>query len=124
MCDQQSLKSACAYAQPDQSLCVSLAYSMNVKPLTDHHFVFLSLKGDCTGSSESTLDKMLHCWKSHVTAQRLWKSQVLLHQFEGLCYGNVKKNHSTLPRVEFHMKIQSGNRDSNVLRYCSLNVSK
>ena len=28
---------------------------MSVKLLTDHHLEFLSLKGDCTGSSESTL---------------------------------------------------------------------
>ena len=27
------------------------------------------LKGGCTGSSESTLVKMPHCWKSHVVAQ-------------------------------------------------------
>ena len=30
---------------------------------------FLSLKGGYTGSSESTLVKMQHCWKSHVTTQ-------------------------------------------------------
>ena len=42
---------------------------MSVKPLTEHHMEFLSLKGGCTGSSESTLVKMPHCWKSHVTAQ-------------------------------------------------------
>ena len=41
---------------------------MNVKLLTGHHFEFLSLKGDCTGSSEPTLVKMPHCWKSHVAA--------------------------------------------------------
>ena len=41
---------------------------MTVKLLTEHHLEFLSLKGGCTGSSESTLVKMLHCWKSHVTA--------------------------------------------------------
>ena len=29
---------------------------------------FLSLNGGCTGSSESTLVKIPHCWKSHVTA--------------------------------------------------------
>ena len=29
---------------------------------------FLSLKGGYTGSSESTLVKMPHCWKSHVAA--------------------------------------------------------
>ena len=42
---------------------------MTVKLLTEHHLEFLSLTGDCTDSSESTLVKMPHCWKSHVTAQ-------------------------------------------------------
>ena len=42
---------------------------MSVKLLTEHNLEFLSLKGGCTGSSESTLGKMPHCWKSHVTAQ-------------------------------------------------------
>ena len=69
MCDQQSLRSACAYAQSDQSLCLSLEYSISIKLLTGHHLECLSLKGGCTGSSESTLVKMPHCWKSHVTAQ-------------------------------------------------------
>ena len=68
MCDQQSLISACAYAQSDQSLCQSLEYPMSVKPLTDYHLEFLSLKGGCTGWSESTLVKMPLCWKSRVTA--------------------------------------------------------
>ena len=63
MCDQQSLRSACAYTQCDQSLCLSLEYSMAVKLLTEHHMEFLSLTGGCTGSSESTLVKMPHCWK-------------------------------------------------------------
>ena len=35
MCDQQSLRSACAYVQSDQSLCKSLEYPMSVKLLTD-----------------------------------------------------------------------------------------
>ena len=42
---------------------------MTLRPLTDHRLDFLSLKGGCTCSSESTLIKILHCWKSHVTAQ-------------------------------------------------------
>ena len=54
MCDQQSLRSACAYAQSDQSLCLSLVYSMSVKLLTEYHMGFLSLKGGFTGLSEST----------------------------------------------------------------------
>ena len=46
--------------QSDQSFCLSLEYSMTVKLLTEHHLAFLSLKGGCTGSSESTLVKMPH----------------------------------------------------------------
>ena len=42
---------------------------MKIKLLTEHHLEFLSLKGDCTGSSESTLVKTPQCWKSHVAAQ-------------------------------------------------------
>ena len=33
---------------------------MIVKLLTEHHLEFLSLKGGCRGSSESTLVKMSH----------------------------------------------------------------
>ena len=68
MNDQQSLRSACAYAQSEQSHCLSLEYPISVRLLTEHHLRFLILKGGCTGSSESTLVKMSHCWKSHVTA--------------------------------------------------------
>ena len=39
---------------------------MTVKLLTEHHLELLSLKGICTGSSNSTLVKMPHCWKSHI----------------------------------------------------------
>ena len=41
---------------------------MSVRLLTDPYLEFLSLKGGCTGSSESGHVKMPHCWKSHVTA--------------------------------------------------------
>ena len=41
---------------------------MIVKPLTEHYLEFLSLKGGCRGSSESTRVKMPHCWKSHALA--------------------------------------------------------
>ena len=44
---------------------------MSVRLLTEHHLEFLSLKGGCIGSSESTLVKMPHCWKSNVAAQFL-----------------------------------------------------
>ena len=44
---------------------------MSVKLLIELNLVFLlvNLTGGCTGSSESTLVKMAHCWKSHVTVQ-------------------------------------------------------
>ena len=42
---------------------------MSDKLLAEHHLEFLSLNEACTGSSESTLVKMPHCWKSHVAAQ-------------------------------------------------------
>ena len=45
---------------------------MTVKLLTEHHLEFLSLKGGCTGSSESAHIKMPHCWKSHVAAHFLF----------------------------------------------------
>ena len=45
---------------------------MSVKLLMEHHLELLSLKGGFIGLSESTLVKMPHCWKSHVTAQILF----------------------------------------------------
>ena len=74
MCDQQRLRPACAYAQTDQSLCLSLEYSMTVELLTEHCLEFLSLKGGCTGSSESTLVKMSNCWESRAAAHMIQNS--------------------------------------------------
>ena len=42
---------------------------MTIKLLTEHHLECLSLKGDCTGSYEST----------HVTIPHFWKSRVMAH---------------------------------------------
>ena len=52
--------------------CTGSSESRLVKMPTEHHLEFLSLKGGCTGSSESRLVKMPHCWKSHVVAQLLY----------------------------------------------------
>ena len=41
---------------------IKALYSTSVKLLSEHHLKFLSFKG---GSSESTLVKMPHCWKSY-----------------------------------------------------------
>ena len=51
---------------------------MSVKLLTEHNLEFLSLKGDCTGPSESSLVKIPHCRKSHVAA----------HMYMYLCFTN------------------------------------
>ena len=76
MCDQQMLRPDCAYAQSDQSICYSLECSMNIKLLTEQHLDFLSLKVGCTCSSETTLVKIPHCWKSRVAAQ-LYLAQIV-----------------------------------------------
>ena len=44
---------------------------MTVTLLTEQHFESVCLKGGCTCSSESTLVKMPHCWKSHVASHIL-----------------------------------------------------
>ena len=69
---------------------------MSVKLLTGHHLEFLSLKGGCTGSSESTLVKMPHCWKSRVAAQItfikdvIFCSRAYVHSFQsGFACTNV-----------------------------------
>ena len=47
---------------------------MIIKLLTEQHLEFLSLKGGCRGSSESTHVKMPDCWKSHALAHMLLDS--------------------------------------------------
>ena len=71
MCDQQRLRPACVYVQSDQSLCLLLKHSVSAKLQKEHNLEFLNLKGSCTGSSEFTLNKIPHCWKSHVADQLL-----------------------------------------------------
>ena len=78
MCDRQRLRPASAYAQFDQSLCLSVEHPMSVKILTEHHLEFLSSTGGCTGSSECTLVKMPHCWKSRVAAHIICVLQVTI----------------------------------------------
>ena len=67
---------------------------MSVEPLTEHHSEFLSLKGGCTASSESTLVKMPHCWKSHVAAQIFSATYISWTGRNGVCsnlWWNFKK---------------------------------
>ena len=56
--------------QPAHSLILIRAFASRFNILGVLSYLeFLSLKGGCIGSSESTLVKMPHCRKSHVTAQ-------------------------------------------------------
>ena len=50
--------------QPAHMRCLAFA-----SHLTEHNLEFLSKNGGCTDSSESTLVKIPHCWKSCVAAQ-------------------------------------------------------
>ena len=50
---------------------------MTVKLLIEHHLAFLSLKGGCRGSSESTHVKMSRCWKYHALAQMVLPNFVI-----------------------------------------------
>ena len=68
VCDQRGLRSACAYVQFGQSLCLLLEFSMTVGLLSDRHLEFLSLRGGCAGSAGSAFVRVPHCWKSHATA--------------------------------------------------------
>ena len=63
---------------------------MIVKLLTEHYLEFLSLKGGCRGSSESTHVKMPHCWKSHVVAQFMMYYKFKLSQKACISEANLK----------------------------------
>ena len=60
---------------------------MIVKLLTEHQLEFLSLKGGCRGSSESTHVKSPHCWKSHALAHYYMGGQKPM-----LCLAEQKQN--------------------------------
>ena len=62
---------------------------MIVKLLTEHHLEFLSLKGGCRGSSESTLVKMSNCWKSHAAPQLSFNFASMCLAYEAIsCQGS------------------------------------
>ena len=68
MYDQQSLRSACAYAQSNQSLYKSLEYSLTVKLLNDHHLESLSLNGQ---KEAAQTNLSLHLSKCHVVGNTM-----------------------------------------------------
>ena len=58
---------------------------------------FLSLTGGCRGWSESTLVKMPHCWKSHVTATMAYQSM-----FSSIAYIAVLRKNGDRTRSLSH----------------------
>ena len=66
---------------------------MIVKLLTEHHLEFLSSKGGCRGSSESTLVKMSNCLKSHALAHFIEKS------LKCTCLNQCRASENTLKDV-------------------------
>ena len=77
---------------------------MTVKLLNKHHSEFLSLKGGCKGSSESTLVKVPHCWKSHVVAHLF----VNLLQTRNPKIGTFAKSEDPDDNAAFHQKVHTG----------------
>ena len=96
---------------------------MTVNLLTEHHLEFRSLKGGHTGSSEPTLVKTPHCWKSHVTAHMLSMRQV---QCVPTAY--VTKNKETYFEIYTHqvsscslpLSLPNISNCQSVLKYLSL----
>ena len=82
---------------------------MNVQLLAEHHLEFLSLKGGCGGSSESTLVKMSKCWKSHAAAhlQYIIQTKIYLLHFLKKSQTNSKDISSIAEFILF--QIQSFN---------------
>ena len=92
---------------------------MIVKLMTEHHLVYLSLKGGCTVLSESIHVKMPHCWKSHVAAHKFFPTisgsteltrsiSVLVRSYKGLvlCLANkvskgakIKNRYNQVPHL-------------------------
>ena len=70
---------------------------MTVKPLTEQQSGYLSLKGGCTGSSESILVKMLHMY---IVANHV--SQLMLCHFAVIIAENVQ-NMILVQNYTFHI---------------------
>ena len=85
-----------------RAFCSSLEYSTSIMLLTDQHLGSLSLKGGCTGLSESTHVKIPHCLKSHVTAH--------MHKYQNLMYCHECIRLGILLLVHFNEKVHQSRR--------------
>ena len=76
---------------------------MTVKLLTEHHLEFLNIKGHCTGSSQSTLVKKPHCWKSHVAPHLYYYSICLAPEHIGSRVFIVISSLNSLPNIDLEL---------------------
>ena len=74
---------------------------MTVKLLTKRHCQLLSLKGGCTGSSESIHVKIPHCWKSHISYEN-----VRCETYDLLVYYYLHLNHVSENVENFDLNIE------------------
>ena len=66
---------------------------MSVKLLPEHHLEFLSLKGSCTGSSESTLVKLPQCYNKNDYATSNVLDKPKNHRANvGFCVDSLQKD--------------------------------
>ena len=103
---------------------------MNVKLLTEHHLEFLSLKGGCTGSPDSTLVKMPHCWKSHVTVHMFIfflspgiMTMVPMSVFQGVQAVQAITSGATIQAIPSNLSVQDLNQNIQIAMAPILNNS-
>ena len=87
---------------------------MSDKLPTEHHLEFLSLKGGCPGSSESTLVKMPHCWKSDVAAQLC----SMLCTYQVVARVSLNRNHILTLGLTFMCNTLHNQTRKSVIRLC------
>ena len=80
---------------------------MSVELLTEHNLEFLSLKGGCTGSSESTHVKMPQCWKSQIQHLRVLRQEKYFSAFKFLRAVSVEfsMNKFYNPEIDLHCEL-------------------
>ena len=72
-------------AKPEISSLIR-AFACRLKLLAEHHLEALSLKRGCKFSSESTVVKLPHCWKSHVTDHIIVTASEQIHLYSVSSY--------------------------------------
>ena len=105
MCDQQMLRPACACAQSDQSLCLSLEYSMSVKLPTEHHLEFLSLKRGCRDVGVYTCQHATlletSCHGSYIKRKETFITGVCLRKRSNFLRGKNKNQRAFTCRIGY-----------------------